>query len=122
MRTAYGVLGEAWPRVRCIALEQHTPGVGGVQRERFGSGLLDPVSVAPPVGDDCGVEPAALPVEGVVAGAAYRLAASPSEAYSSDSNAMKYASMYRYHLGCARIEANKGRVRGDMTVTQRPFA
>ena len=61
-------------------------------------------------------------VEGVVAGAAYRLAASPSEAYSSDSNAMKYASMYRYHLGCARIEANKGRVRGDMTVTQRPFA
>jgi hypothetical protein len=61
-------------------------------------------------------------VEGVVAGAAYRLAASPSEAYSSDSNAVKYASMYRYHLGCARIEASKGRVHGDIAVQQCPFA
>jgi hypothetical protein len=61
-------------------------------------------------------------VEGVVAGAAYRLAASPSEAYSSDSNAVKYASMYRYNLGCARIEASKGRVRGNIAIQQCPFA
>ena len=60
-------------------------------------------------------------IEGVVAGAAYRLASMPGEAYSSDSNAMKYASMYRYHLGCARIESSKGRVRGDMTIQMRPF-
>lgn len=61
-------------------------------------------------------------VEGIVAGAVYRLSTIPDQAFSSDTNAAKAIAVYNREVGLAKVESTKGRLRTDTRVQMRPFA
>lgn len=60
--------------------------------------------------------------EAIVAGAAFRLASMPAQAFSDDGLAAASHTRFRYFINRARIEANRGRLVGPAAVRNRPFA
>lgn len=60
--------------------------------------------------------------EPIVAGALRRLHATPDTPFFSDTHAMRRAAEFQLGVSRARAEAQRGRIRGSMTVTHRAFA
>jgi hypothetical protein len=61
-------------------------------------------------------------VEGIAAGAIYRICMMPGQAFSSDQDAIKAMGVYNLWRGKARFEMTKKRTMTDLTVQMRRFA
>lgn len=59
---------------------------------------------------------------GIAAGALVRILSVPNQPFSDPQAAMYYAGIERMSLSSARVEGSYDHVRGQMRITQRPFA